>query len=282
MERTTEGESARYAELGGFLKARRARLSPAEVGLPEGNRRRTPGLRREEISQLAGISLTWYTWLEQGRPIQVSSYVLECLSRAFRLDGQERLHLYALARISPPSRDPGPPERASPALWRVLDRLDPCPSMITDRRWSAVAWNAAARAVFGDFEAMDERERNVVWAVFAEDRYRALMVDWELHAKALVARFRAACEGYAEDPWLLAMVEDLRERSPEFAGWWSLHEIQANGEKTKRLDHPTAGLLDFEINSFSAADGSGLTMIVHVPRPGTGTEERIRKLLAGR
>jgi hypothetical protein len=146
--------------------ARRTRLSPAEVGLPEGNRRRTPGLRREEISQLEGISLTWYTWLEQGRPIQVSSYVLERLSRAFRLDGQERLHLYSLARISPPSRD-----------------LGPCPSMITDRRWNAVAWNAAARAVFGDF---------------------------------------------------------------------------------------------------SVADGSGLTMIVHVPMPGTGTEERMRKLLAGR
>jgi hypothetical protein len=152
--------------------------------------------------------------------------------------------------------------------------------MITDRRWIAVAWNAAARAVFGDFEAMDERERNVVWAVFAVERYRMLMVDWELHAKALVARFRAACKDYADDPWLLAMVDDLRARSPEFAGWWILHEIQANGEKTKCLDHPTEGLLDFEINNFSVADGSGLTMIVHVPMPGTGTEERMLKLLA--
>jgi hypothetical protein len=210
----------RNSELGGFLKSRRARMTPEEAGLPPGARRRTPGLRREEVAQLAGIGLTWYTWLEQGRPIQVSSYVLDCLSRAFRLNGQERAHLYRLANQPLPKDGLSGPAAAGPALQHVLDSLGTCPSMITDRRWTVVAWNAAAALVFGDFTSMNERERNIVWAVFAVGRYRELMCDWQAHAKSLIARFRAACGTYADDPWLSELVGDLQAGSPEFAAWW--------------------------------------------------------------
>jgi hypothetical protein len=272
-------ESRRYVELGNFLKARRARLSPAAVGLPPGHQRRTPGLRREEVAQLAGIGLTWYTWLEQGRPIQVSSYVLECLSRVFYLNQDERLHLYVLARLLPPAHRLETAKAVSPALQNVLDTLKQCPSMITDDYWNVVAWNKEACLVFGDFSAMSDRERNVVWAVFAVDAYRDLMADWELHAKSLVARFRASFAKLVDDPWMASLVSDLQGRSPEFDQWWRMHEIQANSEKYKRLVMPDGTVLDFEINNFTVSDGSGLHMIVHSPKPGTPTRRTLQALL---
>ena len=189
-------EKYRYEELADFLKTRRSRILPSQVGLPEGPRRRTSGLRREEVAQLAGIGLTWYTWLEQGRPIRVSEQVIESLARVLLLDRQECRHLYMLAN------QPLPPDiqeyggTVSPILQHVLDSLTLCPSFIADQRWNVVAWNRAACAVLGDFHTMNVRQRNVVWAMFTDDYFKLLYADWEKNAKSLLGRFRSTSGKY--------------------------------------------------------------------------------------
>ena len=164
-------EALRYQELADFLKTRRAKILPSQVGLASAARRRTPGLRREEVAQLAGIGLTWYTWLEQGRPIRVSAQVLESLARIILLDKQERIHLYLLANQPVPTDIPGHQGTVSPLLQHVLDSLTLCPSFIADQRWNVIAWNKPARFVLGDFCAMNARQRNVVWAMFTENYF---------------------------------------------------------------------------------------------------------------
>jgi len=273
-----ETDAHRYKELSDFLKTRRARVMPSRAGLPPGPRRRTPGLRREEVAQLAGIGLTWYTWLEQGRPIRVSAQVLESLSRVLLLDRQERLHLFHLANQAVPMDMPDFAGTASPVLQRVLDSLRLCPSLVVDRRWNVLAWNEESCALFGDFSGMNARQRNVVWAVFTEPRYKKLLVDWEANAKALLGRFRTVCGKLVEDPWLVRFVGDLKEQSEEFLLWWPLHEIQGDNEVRKRLDHPVAGILDFEVSLFDVGDAPGLKLIVHTPLPGTETAEKMRSL----
>ena len=272
-------EKHRYNELADFLKTRRAKILPSQVGLSTGIRRRTPGLRREEVAQLAGIGLTWYTWLEQGRPIQVSTQVIESLSKVLLLDKQERIHLYRLANQPLAVDIPGYQGTVSPTLQHVLDSLILCPSLVTDQRWNVIAWNKAACLLFGDFSEMNVRERNIVWAVFTDDKYKQLLVDWDRHAKGLLGRFRSTCGQYIEDSWLAQFIDDLKMQSTEFNLWWSLHEIQSNGEKHKQLNHPVAGILDFEISNFDVSDNSGLKMIVHVPLAETDTAMKIKGLL---
>lgn len=272
-------EKHRYNELADFLKTRRAKILPSQVGLSTGMRRRTPGLRREEVAQLAGIGLTWYTWLEQGRAIRVSTQVIESLSKVLLLDKQERIHLYLLANQPLPADMPSYQGSVSPILQHVLDSLLFCPSLVTDQRWNVIAWNKAACAIFGEFDEMNIRERNIVWAMFTDDKYKQLFINWELHAKGLLGRFRSTCGQYIEDSWLAQFINDLKKQSAEFNLWWPLHEIHSNGEKCKQLNHPVAGLLDFEISNFDVADNSGLKMIVHVPLSETDTTAKMKLLL---
>ena len=194
-------EQQRYKELADFLKTRRKKILPSQVGLSTGTRRRTPGLRREEVAQLAGIGLTWYTWLEQGRPIHVSTPVIESLSKVLLLDKQERIHLYLLANQPLPADIPGYQGTVIPILQHVLDSLIFCPSLVTDQRWNVIAWNKAACVIFGDFNKMNVRERNIVWAMFTDNKYKQLFVDWNLHAKGMLGRFSSTCGQYIEDSW---------------------------------------------------------------------------------
>ncbi|MCE1253767.1 MAG: helix-turn-helix transcriptional regulator [Anaerolineae bacterium] len=272
-------EKQRYRELADFLKTRRAKILPSQVGLSSTARRRTPGLRREEVAQLAGIGLTWYTWLEQGRHIHVSSQVIESLSRVLLLDKQERNHLYRLANQPLPGDLPVYQGAVSPLLQHVLDSLDLCPSFYADQRWNVVAWNKAACTIFGDFTTMNARQRNVVWAMFTDDYFKDLYVDWTSHAKSLLGRFRLTCGKYVEDAWLNTFIEDLKIQSREFTLWWSLHEIQNDGSVFKQLTHPQVGLLEFESSSFDVPDGSGLKLFVHVPLPGTDSAEKMNRLV---
>ncbi|MDD4600814.1 hypothetical protein SDC9_11399 [bioreactor metagenome] len=272
-------EKHRYKELSDFLKTRRAKILPSQVGLLPGVRRRTPGLRREEVAQLAGIGVTWYTWLEQGRPIHVSTQVIESLAKVLLLDRQERIHLYLLANQPIPVDIPGYQGTVSPILQHVLDSLILCPSFIMDQRWNVIAWNKAACLVIGDFSEMNVRERNVVWAMFTDNEYKKLFVDWNLHAKSLLARFRSTCGQFIEDSCLAQFIDDLKMQSIEFNLWWSLHEIQSNGEIYKQLNHPVAGILNFEISNFDVSDNSGLKLIVHVPLQETDTATKIKSLL---
>ena len=272
-------EKYRYGELADFLKTRRLRILPSQVGLPSGTRRRTSGLRREEVAQLAGIGLTWYTWLEQGRPIRVSEQVIESLARVLLLDRQERSHLYTLANQPLPADIPEYRGTGNPILQHVLDSLTLCPSFIADQRWNVVAWNRAACAVLGDFHTMNARRRNVVWAMFTDEYFKRLYADWEKNAKSLLGRFRSTCGKYIEDPWLNQFVEELKKQSPEFTLWWPLHEIQDNSSVYKEMNHPVAGKLNFESSSFDIPDYSGLKLFVHVPSPDTDTAAKMRTLL---
>jgi transcriptional regulator with XRE-family HTH domain len=272
-------EKYRYKELADFLKTRRAKILPSQVGLSSAMRRRTPGLRREEVAQLAGIGITWYTWLEQGRAIHVSAQVIESLSRVLLLDKQERIHLYLLANQPLPTDIPAYQGTVSPILQHVLDSLLLSPSFIADQRWNVIAWNKAAAMVLGDFSKMNARQRNVVWAMFTEDYFKQLYTDWDLNAKSLLGRFRSTCGKYIEDSWLNQFIDELKEKSTEFNLWWPLHDIQNDSGVYKQMNHPVAGTLDFESSSFEVPDHSGFKLFVHVPTTETDTAAKMKLLL---
>ena len=271
-------EKNRYSELSDFLKTRRAKILPSQVGLQDMTRRRTPGLRREEVAQLAGVGLTWYTWLEQGREIRVSAQVIESLSRVLLLNQQERRHLYLLANQPVPVDIPAYQGTISPVLQQVLDSLVDCPSLMTDQRWNVVGWNREACLLFGEFSKLNSRERNIVWAMFTDEKYKSLYREWETYAKLLVGKFRCSCGKYVEDAWLTEFIRELKEQSKTFEYLWSLHEIQNNSEMDKKLNHPIVGLLEFEVCNFELADQRDLKMIVHTPQAGTDTAAKMRAL----
>lgn len=280
MER--KQESQRLQELGDFLRTRRARLAPEDLGLPRGSRRRAPGLRRAEVAQLAGISVDWYTWLEQGRPITVSTQLLESLVRALHLNASEREHLFFLAHQQPPPARPIEPETVSPMLQRFLDHQGLSPAFVSGRRWDVVAWNEAARVVFSDFEQMTSFERNSVWRLFTSPAQRQLLVDWEGHARRVLAQFRATCGRYPGDPRLTELVHDLMLRSPEFRAWWPDHEVLSPEEGCKTLNHPQVGYLMFEHITFQVVDAPDLIVNVYTPLDEADTPAKISRLLSER
>ncbi len=204
-------------DLSEFLKARRAGLTPGDVGLPPGQRRRTTGLRREEVAVLADVSVSWYTWLEQGRPIKASAEVLDALARALRLDAVERDHLFALA--GHPQRVPIRPgsTAASPAVRRLLDALAPAPAYLLGARWDLIAWNAPFALLFPAVLELDVEDRNLVWIVFANADARALIGDWEHEARRVLSQFRAEIVPWRDDPAVVRLVARLQEASDEFA-----------------------------------------------------------------
>jgi transcriptional regulator with XRE-family HTH domain len=239
-------DTKRRAELADFLRTRRARLHPEQLGLSTPGRRRTPGLRREEVAELAGIGVSWYTWLEQGRDITVSEQVLESLARILQLESEERRHLFVLARGMVPVAD----ERSEiisppPGLQAVLDALGANPAYLVDHRFNLVAWNESACRVFGDFSLLSERERNRIWHMFVHPSSRQLFVNWEQAAEHAVMNFRAAYDQYIGDAWFEHFLTDLQQKSPEFRTWWSQHNVQGVCDfyQEKELNHPQVGRL---------------------------------------
>jgi len=292
----------RYKELGDFLKTRRKRLSPEQVGLPAGQRRRTEGLRREELAQLAGIGVTWYTYLEQGRPIRVSAQVLESLARTLKLDAEERDYLFLLAHQQPPpvskgyrgepaqsvaaSLQDGSAEPAyalhegiSPTLLRTLDNLGICPAYVLDQCFNVLAWNRSADAVFGDFSKTSGRERNQVWSMFTKPSYRQLYADWESQARSTLAQFRASYAVNIGNEWFKKFIEALMRASPEFKSWWHNHDVQGIVEGDVELNHPKVGYLKLDHISYGVTGNHNLTLRVYTPMPSTDTADKIRQLL---
>ncbi|PET55421.1 helix-turn-helix transcriptional regulator, partial [Bacillus cereus] len=201
----------RLEALSAFLKAKRAQISPQSIGLSAGNRRRTPGLRREEVAQLAGVSTTWYTWLEQGRDIKVSTIVLDCISKALQLNNDEIDYLYNLAfetnlEITSPKKDQS---KLSPSLIRILDELTYCPTIITDQHCHIVGWNPAAAHVFLDFEQIPNDQRNLIRLVFTRKELKALAVNWEHFVKGFLAIFRTYYGRYLDDEWYSQFIEEM-------------------------------------------------------------------------
>jgi transcriptional regulator with XRE-family HTH domain len=262
-----------------FLQSRRARLSPAECGF-SGGRRRTPGLRREEVAQLAGVSVTWYTWLEQGRDIRVSSQALDGIARALRLDRAERQHLFMLAHGRPPALADRSHRTISDAQQRMLDALAYSPAYIKTARWDIVGWNRAAALTFADYGKMEPHERNSVRLVFTHPAWRTLMVDWESDARRALATFRTDFGRAGNDPRFLELVEELNRLSPEFHQWWPRHDVRSHGEGIKSIQHPAVGRMMLEYTAFVVESEPDLSMIVYTPAPGTGTAEKIAILLA--
>jgi transcriptional regulator with XRE-family HTH domain len=274
-----DNSKQRYKEFGDFLKTRRAKISPSQVGLPEGTRRRTPGLRREEVASLSGIGLTWYTWIEQGRPMQVSTQVLESLARTLMLDEHETIHLYTLAGQTPPTGFLNYNEAVDPMLQHVLDSLEFSPAMIMDARWNVIAWNKAASKLSLDYSKIDIYKRNILQIMFTNEEFKKTFTDWSSVAQGMVARFRTVYSKFIDDPWMEELVNELKSESKEFDLWWSMHNVKPNDTRFKTIIHPILGKLDFEETSYMIADNTSLIMNVFTPLAGTDTKEKIMQFL---
>ncbi|MBV9231184.1 MAG: helix-turn-helix domain-containing protein [Chloroflexi bacterium] len=270
---------SRRALLADFLRTRRARLSPSQIGLPAGGRRRTPGLRREEVAQAAGVSVAYYTWLEQARDLHVSRSVLESVANALQLSADERLHLFQLAdHLYAP--DPGErQEKLDPLLQRLLDSQRVNPALITGPACDILAWNRAACAVFGDFSALPEHERNILWLSFTESTFRQRLVGWENYAQEALAVFRAKSRHVVDDPDVIRLVDELERVSPEFRLWWPQHNVRTVTAPYQEVKHPQAGCLIFDHLSFQASAYPNLRVCIWLPDPASDTTEKLEELL---
>lgn len=269
----------RREELGGFLRAKRARITLAEVGLLGSGRRRTPGLRREEAAELAGVGVAWYTWLEQGRDIHVSAVALEGISAALRLSQDERAHLFLLARREMPLEKGPVLENVGPILQRVLDRQGD-PAYVTNARRDVLAWNKAACAVFGDFRALSPARRNILRRLFLDPAQRRFHVHWEEDARDVLARFRVDAGICLGDPDFAALVTELEAASPEFRSWWPQYEVARKPRGRKEFLHPQAGRLVMEYTALQLIDQPGLRLVVFTPLPDEDTIMKLAHLLS--
>lgn len=253
---------ASRAELADFLRARRARLDPVALGCAP-RRRRTPGLRREEVAERAGIGVDWYTRLEQGRDVRPSVTTIDALARALQLDEAERAHLHQLARTG--QQAPFAPEIVPPTLARLVRTIG-LPAYVTGQRWDLLAWNDAATALFGDFGRMKPDERNILVHVLTDPGARALFGEtWEGEARRMIAQFRADFGTWAGDPSFGALVRMLSARSAFFARWWENHEIRPPASGRKHLRHPVLGTVVTEYTTLQSNDDRRLKLVVYLP-----------------
>ncbi|SAK76091.1 helix-turn-helix transcriptional regulator [Caballeronia ptereochthonis] len=265
--------------LGDFLRSRRTRLDPASFGFS--GRRRTPGLRREEVAQRANISPTWYTWLEQGRGGAPSAEVLDRISSALMLTDTEREHLFMLGLGRPPEVRYRPVEGVSPRLQRLLDSLQTSPAIIKTATWNVVAWNRAAAVVLTDYGALPPGQRNILHFLFRDPAVRAKQHDWESVARFVVGAFRADVARAGLVSEAAELVDELCSASPEFDALWRDNDVlgHSDADTVKRLLHPTLGPVELEYSAFSVDGRPDLGMIVYTPVDGE-IAERIRVLAA--
>lgn len=250
----------RRDELASFLRTQREKLAPAAIGLPVAGRRRTPGLRREELAQLAGLSVTWYTWIEQGREVSVSPASLARLAAALRLDRAGRAYLFALAgRHDPEEGEAGSDEPPPPV--RACLRTIRAPAYVLDRLWQVRAWNEEAERLFAGW--LDRPgERNLLRFVFLAPLAHALIPDWEARARRVAAEFRSASSAHLDDPALLRLVAGLRARSPAFARCWDEHDVLGREGGARTFRHPLHGFLRYEQVSFSLSGHPELKLTI--------------------
>jgi transcriptional regulator with XRE-family HTH domain len=270
----------RLNELADFLRTRRARLRPEDIDFPSGSRRKTPGLRREEVAERAGISVTWYAWLEQGREVNVSFKTIESLANALKLSPHERTHLFELANHYTP---PGPypiAQNVTDTVRRMLDQLGNMPAYVVDGNWNYVTWNEAAVRVFADFRKMPAGRCNLLWFTFQQDGARSLFQGWDAYAKCVLAQFRG---DYILRPsgevFLRDLVEELNDTDADFCRWWAEHEVLKRSDWRKVIEHPVAGVLELDALSLEVPDAPGMRIMVYTPAPSTDTAQRIEALM---
>ncbi|ONI73810.1 transcriptional regulator [Kribbella sp. ALI-6-A] len=265
-------------ELGTFLKARRAALTPYAVGLPDTSHRKVAGLRREEVAQLAAISVDYYTRLEQGR-VQASATVLATLARALRLNDDEQTYLYAVAGKSDARpRRRRPAQKVRPAIRRLLDQLTENPAIALGRRMDVLAWNEAATALFTDFAQLPVAHRNYIRLLFTNPAVRALHVDWQHDARDAVAALRMEAAADPDDPALAQLVGELSVQDADFRTWWAEARVNSASYGTKHYHHPVVGDLSLDCDVWTSPDGSGQRLMVLTAEPATPSYDALRLL----
>lgn len=270
----------RRQALATFLRTRREKLSPADVGLPPGSRRRTSGLRREEVAILANVGVAWYTSLEQGREIRPSRSVLTSIAEALLLTPDEKRHLFLLADQPLPAAPPPFQERVSQPLQKIVDDLQNNPAYVLGRRWDLLAWNRAAELVFSFSQISPPHSRNLLWYIFTGPRRKEIYLDWEQIAENVVAQFRADLARYPGDDWFTALVEDLQATSPEFRRLWSQYNVLSKVDGPKLIGHPAAGPLVLEHTSLSVSSQPDQRLMIYTPAPRNDTAARLQALLS--
>jgi transcriptional regulator with XRE-family HTH domain len=275
-----ELDEGRRRELAGFLRSRRERIAPEQVGLPPASRRRTPGLRREEVATLAGVGVTWYTWLEQGRDINASPQVLDAVARTLLLDPHERNHLFRLADTADNS---GLSEctALSPTVQLLLNQLEPFPACARNARYDVLAYNEAYDDLIGPLGDLPFEERNTLWRMFTNADCRARMLDWEEGTRRMVAEYRAAMAEHLAEPAWKCLVSRLTEASPEFTELWDRHEVASPENLTKRYMHPELGLLKLNYTHLWLGQRLGTRITTHTPAD-EQTDAKLRTLRSRR
>lgn len=262
------------ADLAAFLRARRAAVTPADVGLAPGGRRRTPGLRREEVALLAGVSVSWYTWLEQGRAINVSIDVLDALARTLRLDPVERRYLLELAGHPEVARRVDEPQECPAGVVTLMRMVEPAPAYAIGPTWDLLAWNGAFVRLFPEIEHLVSEDRNLVWLMFGNANARALNGEWESEARQTLSQYRAEVTPRGEDPAVATLVARLLAVSDEFRDWWPRHDVARFQTHRRVFDHPQAGRLVFETEQLVSVAAPDVRVIVHLPVPGDDSVAR--------
>jgi transcriptional regulator with XRE-family HTH domain len=241
---SANGTDLRRRELGAFLRSRRERIQPEQVGVRGGRRRRTPGLRREEVAQLAGVGVTWYTWLEQGRDINPSAQVLDAISRTLQFDTHEHSHLFTLAGVPTTTIAQQCLEQQCPTAQALIDQLEPFPAAVLNDRLDLLAFNRTFASFFdGELETIPIEERNCLWLAFTNRSWRRTIVDWDETVGNMVAEYRGAMAEHLDHPDWKTLVDRLHRVAPEFTEFWERHDVQLVESRMKRARHPTAGLL---------------------------------------
>lgn len=262
-------DSERRAALGNFLRDLRSSLSPLDVGLLPSNRRRTRGLRREEVAGIANIGLSWYTRLEQGRDIRPSVGVLESLAAALKLTPNERRHLFVLAGESPPPSSTIVEERISSSIQDMLHALDPNPAYVIGKKWDFLAWNKAAAAVFTIHQLSPPHDYNLMWRQFTDPVWKEGTEDWEHVSRRMLAEFRTARARYLNDASFDLLIEDLKRTSADFTMMWQDHEVPSSLDGYKKLIHPALGALEFEHITLQFPNEPDQRIMVYMPLPET-------------
>jgi len=256
-------DSARRKVLGDFLRSARARVQPADVGLPLGQRRRTPGLRREEVAQLCDISTTWYTWIEQGRPVTVSSAVLARLASVLRLERAERHYLFELAECTDPEHDRDAGDELPPIVADCVHSITAA-AYILDRCWNVMSWNEAFLKLFDGWPERDEQP-NLLRYIFLDPAARSLVVDWEERASRVVAEFRADAGPHAEEAGVRDVIQQLLRESPVFAHWWTRHTVVDRKGGVRDFQHPREGRLSYQQITFRLAVRPDCKLVMLLP-----------------
>jgi len=268
-----DGDALRRDELAAFLRSRRERIAPEQVGLIRSRRRRTPGLRREEVAQLAGVGITWYTWLEQGRDIHASPQVLDAIARTLLFDAHERTHLFTLAGAAD-TTIADECQALAPTAQAILDRLDPYPALALNGRYDILAYNRTWLSAFPHLTELPLEDRNCLWLIFTDPNWRKVVLDWEDASARMVAGYRAAMAEHVAEPAWKHFVARLQRASPEFTALWDRHEVQAPEGRVKRIKHPVVGLLKLDFTYLWLDRRLGTRIVTYTP-----SDERTRERL---